>query len=407
MLDSAVETALTAKVTAMPPPFCRDEYAERLTRVRAALDKRDLDLLVIGDPANINWLTGYDAWSFYTPQIMVVGLDCEPTWIGREMDAGAAAFTTYLPDEQVVPFPETLVQQPDVHPAQFMGDWMAAKGLDGKRIGYESDVYFLTPAAVAHLKARLPNSRWTDCELLVNWARLAKSPAEIALLQQAAVIAGRAMQTAYDGVRPAVRQCDLMADVVAAQIRGTPDFGGDMTALHPLVLAGEAASTAHPMWTDARFERDQTIAFELGGCRKRYNVGLARTVHIGAPPKILLSTAEAVGEGMDAVLGAMKAGARCCDVHAAWQAVLDRYGLEKKSRIGYSIGVGYAPDWGEHTISFRPDDRTALPENAVVHIILGMWMEGWGMELSETIHVRTRDAACLTQFPRDVHVIDA
>ncbi len=390
----------------MPPPFSRDEYADRLTRVRTAMTERGFDALVIGDPNNVNWLTGYDAWSFYTPQIMVVGLELEPTWIGREMDAGAASFTTYLPPDQVIPFDENLVQQTHVHPAEFMGDWMASKGLNGKRVGYESDVYFLSPAATAHLKSKLPDSTWTDCRLLVNWQRLTKSPAEIAMLQQAAVIAGITMQTAYDGVRPGVRQCDLMADIVAAQIRGTPDFGGDMTALYPLVLAGEAASTAHPMWTDAPFEKDQTIAFELGGCRKRYNAGLARTVHLGTPPQTLITTAKAVGEGMEEVLGAMKSGALCCDVHAAWQAVLDQYGLEKKSRIGYSIGVGYSPDWGEHTISFRPDDRTALPENAVVHIILGMWMDGWGMELSETIHVRANDAVCLTQFPREVHVID-
>jgi len=390
----------------MAPPFSREEYATRLIRVRNAMQSKELDVLVIGDPANINWLTGYDAWSFYTPQIMVVGLELDPTWLGREMDAGAADFTTYLPPEQIVPFPETHVQQATFHAAQYMGDWMKLKGLNGKRIGYESDVYFLTPAAVGHLMDRTPNSEWTDCGLLVNWQRLTKSPAEIRMLQQASVIAGKAMQTAYDGVRPGVRQCDLMADVVAAQIRGTPEFGGEQTALHPLVLAGEAASTAHPMWTDAPFEKDQTIAFELGGCRKRYNVGLARTVHLGDPPQILMITAKAVGEGMDEVLSAMKAGALCCDVHAAWQAVLDQYGLEKKSRIGYSIGAGYSPDWGEHTISFRPGDGTALPENAVVHIILGMWMDGWGMELSETIHVRANDAACLTQFPRNVHVID-
>jgi len=390
----------------MAPPFAPDEYASRLDGVRRAMEVKGFDALVIGDPANVNWLTGYDAWSFYTPQIMVVGLQLDPTWIGREMDAGAAAFTTYLPDDQVIPFPETLVQQPDTHPAQFMADWMATKGLDGKRIGYESDVYFLTPAAVNHLKAGLPNSTWSDCRLLVNWQRLVKSEAEIAMMRQASEIAGIAMQTAYDGIRAGRKQSDLMADIVAAQIRGTPDFGGDMTALHPLVLAGEAASTAHPMWTDAPFQPDQTVAFELGGCRKRYNAGLARTVHIGDPPELLLTTAKAVGEGMEAVLDSMKAGVRCCDVHAAWQTVLDGYGLEKKSRIGYSIGVGYSPDWGEHTVSFRPDDANELPENAVVHIILGMWMEGWGMELSETIHVREKDANCLTQFPREVHVID-
>ena len=58
------------------------------------MQSKELDVLVIGDPANINWLKGYDAWSFYTPQILVVGLELNPTWLGREMDAGAAAFTT-------------------------------------------------------------------------------------------------------------------------------------------------------------------------------------------------------------------------------------------------------------------------------------------------------------------------
>jgi len=47
---------------------------------------------------------------------------------------------------------------------------------------------------------------------------------------------------------------------------------------------------------------------------------------------------------MDKVLSAMKAAAVCFDVHVAWQAVLDKYGLVKKSRIGYSIGVEYYPD---------------------------------------------------------------
>ena len=390
----------------MAPPFTKKEYAARVTKVRSAMQAAGFDILVIGDPANINWLTGYDAWSFYTPQVMVLGLQLEPTWLGRDMDAGAAGFTTYLKPEQVVPFPEGLVQQKDKHPAQFMGDWMRATGIDGKRIGYESDVYYLSPTAIHHLQTALPNSQWHDCELLVNWQRLVKSDAEIKMLKQAAEIAACAMTTAYEGTRPGVRQSSLMADVVASQIRGTDEFGGDMTALHPLVLAGEAASTAHPMWTDEAFKQDQTIAFELGGCRKRYNAGLARTMHIGTPPDKLVSTAAAVSEGMQAVLNSMKSGVLCSDVHAAWQSVLNRYGLEKKSRIGYSIGVGYAPDWGEHTISFRTDDQNALPENAVVHIILGMWMDGWGMELSETIHVRHSDAVCLTDFPRDVFVVD-
>lgn len=388
----------------MPAPFAPEEYAKRLAALRGALERAGLDAIVIGDPSNVNWLTGFDAWSFYTPQIMVVGQEIDPVWIGREMDAGAAKLTTHLRPEQIVGFPEPLVQRPDDHPARFMADWMREAGLDGKRVGYESDVYYLSPAALGHLQAGLANARWQDADLLVNWLRVTKSEAELAYMREAAEIAGRVMQTAYDGIAPGVRQCDLMADVVAAQIRGTPEFGGDMTAIHPLVLAGEAAATAHPLWTDAPFEAGQTVAFELGGCRKRYNAGLARTVHLGTPPEELKTTAAAVDEGMHAVLDTLKAGVPCGDVHAAWQRVLDRYGLEKKSRIGYSIGIGYTPDWGEHTLSFRPGETTLVPENAVVHIIMGMWMDGWGMELSETIHVRARDAVCLTNFPREVFV---
>lgn len=214
------------------------------------------------------------------------------------------------------------------------------------------------------------------------------------------------MQRARDGAKAGVRQCDLMADVVATQIRGTPQAGGDMAAIHPLILAGEAATPAHPMWTDAPLEDGQTIAFELSGCMKRYNVGLARTVHLGMPPDNLRRTADAAQEGMAAVMASLKPGVVAGDAHAAWQRVLDRYGLEKPSRIGYSIGVGYPPDWGGHTLSFRPDEAAIVPENAVIHVILGMWMDDWGMEPSETLHVSGNGCLRLCDFPQHAHVVD-
>ena len=391
----------------MAPAFPKAEYESRLQRVRAAMRTHDLDALLIGDPANINWLTGYDAWSFYTPQMMLVDFHDGPFWMGREMDAGAAIFTSYLANHQIIAYPEPLVQRPDAHPAEFLAGWMADHGFASGRIGYESDVYYFSPRSLFELKAGLPNVAWVDADLLVNWVRLVKSPAEIAFMRGAARIAESAMRTAMAGARPGVRQCDLMADVVAAQIRGTPEFGGDQTAVHPLILVGEAASTAHPMWTDAPLLEGQTVAFELGGCHKRYNVGLARTLHLGTPPQKLVDTAKAVEEGMQAVMHNLRAGTPTGDVHAAWQRVLDRYGLEKKSRIGYSIGVAYAPDWGEHTLSFRPGETSLVPENAVVHIILGMWMDGWGMELSETLHVEAGGCTTLAAFPQDVHLVTA
>ena len=47
----------------MVPRFARSEYVDRLERVRIAMEVRKIDVLVVGDPANIYWLSGYDAWS--------------------------------------------------------------------------------------------------------------------------------------------------------------------------------------------------------------------------------------------------------------------------------------------------------------------------------------------------------
>ena len=173
----------------MAPAFEKAEYDQRLARVRAEMETRGLTALVIGDPANINWLTGYDAWSFYTPQMMLVELSGGPWWMGRLMDAGAARFTSWLTDDQVVAYPETLVQRHDTHPMDWLAGWMRDNGFATARIGFESDSYFLSPRALAALRAGLPNASFVDADLLVNWLRLIKSPAEIAVMTQAARIA--------------------------------------------------------------------------------------------------------------------------------------------------------------------------------------------------------------------------
>ncbi len=390
----------------MPAAFAREEYQSRLKKVRDSMSERDLDAMLIGDPANMNWLTGFDAWSFYVPQVMLVLHDHDPIWMGRKMDAGAVSLTTYLQQASIKPYAEDYVQRAGVHPMEVVAGYLCDLSLQGKRIGYESDTYFFSPKSLACLQRGVDGVQWIDADLLVNWCRAIKSSAEIDVMRQAARLVEDAMTVAYETIAPGVRQCDLMSKIVAAQVGGNEQFGGDLTALSPLILAGEAATTAHPMWTDEKFIDGQTVALELGGTRKRYNAGLARTVQLGKGPQTVFDTAAAVEEGLDAVLESIKPGVLAGDVHRAWQTVLDKHGLVKESRIGYSIGVGYSPDWGEHTVSLRAGEETVIEQNMVVHVMLGMWLEDWGMEMSETVAVTQSGAECLTRFPRSVPVID-
>ena len=387
----------------MNAPFLSSEYDERLNRVRASMSDKKLDALIIGDPANMNWLTGFDAWSFYVPQVMLIMHDTPPIWLGRKMDAGAVTLTTYLDARSVRTYTEDLVQRFDTHPMKHVASIFEEYKLKNKRIGFESDVYFFSYKATQSLMQSLPESQWVDADLLVNWCRCVKSNAEIEIMGHAARIANNVMHVATEKIIPGMRQCDLAAAVVAAQIEGVDGKGGDMTALSPLVLAGEAAATAHPIWTEAMFEKNQTIALELGGAHKRYNAGLARTIQLGTGPEKVYDVNKVVNEGLEIVLDTIRPGITGHDVHKVWNNVLKKYNLSKESRIGYSIGVGYTPDWGEHTVSLRADDHSILEKGMTLHVMLGMWMDDWGIELSETIVITTDGCRCLTDFPREIH----
>jgi Xaa-Pro aminopeptidase len=84
------------------------EYTGRLRRVRQAMAERSYGALIVTDPANLFYLTGYDAWSFYMPQCLLVLPDDEPHLFARAMDAAGAAFTCNLRAEQIHGYPETL-----------------------------------------------------------------------------------------------------------------------------------------------------------------------------------------------------------------------------------------------------------------------------------------------------------
>jgi Xaa-Pro aminopeptidase len=388
----------------VPLPFPREEYAARLSRIRQEMSRRGLDILLVNDVANQHYITAYDGWSFYTPQVVIIPLSGEPVWIGRAMDAVGGRLTAWMEPHNVVGFPEDHVQSPDRHPMDFIGRWIADKGWGRARIGVELEAYYYSPKAHARLLGALPDATFIDADLLVSWVRAVKSPAEIAYLRKAARLAEAAVTTAYQTIAPGVRECDAIAAIQAAQYAGDPDFAGDVTALPPTILAGENASAPHLMWSERRFEAGETVALELAGACRRYTAGLARTMQLGAKPKRVADVETAVLEGMDAVLAAARPGAVAQAVEAAWRATIARHGLKKESRIGYSIGVAYPPDWGEHTISLRQGDMTVLEPGNVLHAILGMWMEGWGIEISETILITESGCETLADFPREILV---
>lgn len=387
------------------PAFEAAEYRERQAKTKARMAAEGVDVLLASDPANMCYLSGYDGWSFYVHQLLVVALDADaPIWIGRGMDAGAAKVTTYLAHDDIVGYPDDFVQSTEKHPMDYVAGVLEARGWGGARIGVEMDAYYFTAACLASLERNLANATFVDATGLVNWVRIVKSPAELEYMRRAARIVERVMATAFNAVSPGVRQCDAAAAIYQAEISGTPEFGGDYTALVPLLPSGVGSSTPHLTWTDAPFVEGEATILELAGCHRRYHCPMARTVFLGTPPQKVADTAAVVVEGLEAALDAVEPGMTAEAVEAVWRATIARHGIVKDSRIGYSTGLNYPPDWGEHTISLRPGDKTVLEPNMTLHMIPGVWFDDWGIEISECFRVTETGAEPLADVPRELFV---
>ncbi len=380
------------------------EYGARLARVRAVLAERGLGALVVSDPANLFYLTGYDAWSFYTPQCLLVPAEGDVRLFARAMDAAGASYTCNLRLEQIHGYPEQLVHRPDVHPYDWIANVCHELIPAGADVAIESDAHYFTARSYLALSNGLPGRRLVDSAELVNWLRLVKSPYEIGQLRIAGRIAEQAMRTALDRLQPGRRQCDVAAEILAAQTIGTSEHGGEYPAIVPMLPTGTAAGTPHLTWSDRPFVDNEATTIELAGVFGRYHAPLARTVMLGDPPRRLRETAKIVADGMRAALSAIRPGVTGGAVHAAFNAVIAAHGLVKESRIGYSIGIGYPPDWGERTVSLRPEETTVLAAGMAFHVILGMWMDGWGYELSEPVVVAADGVERLTGLSHELTI---
>ncbi|NNE24254.1 MAG: M24 family metallopeptidase [Rhizobiales bacterium] len=388
-------------------PFSAAEYSTRLADVKRRMQVAGLDLLICQDPANMGWLTGFDGWSFYTPQYVVVQVSEDwPIWFGRAQDAKSAHFTTDLPTQNIIGYSEPLVQHPVSHPVDELCDLIRLKGWHKSRIGVELDAHYYTARAHQHLVTGLPDATIEDCKELVNWARLIKSPAEVELMREAGRICTETMNRALRKISPGVPQFEVIAEVYRAQITGLDGKFGDYTSLCPLIQVGEGTSTPHLTWTDEPLPRDALVVMEIGAARRHYHAPLTRTMHLGRPPAEIDKLAKVIVEGVDVALAKARPGVTCEEVEAVWQKVLNANGYTKPSRVGYSIGLNYPPDWGERTASLRPGDRTVLEPGMCFHFQSGVWLEDFGAAVSEPFVVTENGGERLCDAPRELIVID-
>jgi Xaa-Pro dipeptidase len=118
--------------------------------------------------------------------------------------------------------------------------------------------------------------------------------------------------------------------------------------------------------------------------------------------------ADVIIEALGAAIAAIRPGVTSGSVDEACRGPIERAGFEPnfRKRTGYSVGVGYAPDWGEgYIVSLRRDDPTRLEPGMVFHMPPALRVSRrYGLGFSETVVVTDTGCDVLTQHPRRLHV---
>jgi ectoine hydrolase len=382
--------------------FEQSEFAQRQAKTRSAMELAGVDLLIVYDPANMCWLTGYDGWSFYVHQCVVISTDGTLFWYGRGIDAKGAELTTDLTLENILPYPDDYVMSPDRHPMEFLANILKEKGLDKYRVGLEKDNYYFSARAAESLYQCLPEASFSDQTGLVNWQRAVKSETELTYMRRA----GKVIEGVYERVmavaEPGMGKNQLVAEIMHAGAMGKDGHYGDYTSFVPLIGAGDEAAACHMTWDDQKLNNDEGMFLELAGAYARYHCPCSRTLFLGTPSRKYYDIEKVISECIENALEMFKPDVACEDISANFTETLKKYGYEKNNRVGYPIGLSYPPDWGERTMSLRADDRTVLEENMTFHFMPAIWFDDWGFEMTESVRVGQNGGECLSNVPRQL-----
>ena len=368
--------------------FSLNEYRRRIDALRLRMEASGVDLMLVHTPENLYYLTGYQTPGYYWYQTLVVPIDREPVFITRLLEASNVEHLSWVEDSR--PYGDS-------------DDWVEATreviaglGAASGRIGVEKESWFLTLRDFERLSAMLPSAGFVDCSGLVEENRVIKSPAELVYMREAARAAEAGMAAGIEACAAGATENEVAAAVHDAQIRA----GSEYTGLPPFITSGSRSALGHATWYRRAIEPGDTVFLEIPGCVNRYHAAMMRNVFLGQPPERVLEATEVMVEALESTIRFIRPGVAAHDAHHLCRRAIEDagMGLSFNHRAAYSIGIGFAPDWGEgQIISINDGERRPLQAGMTFHLIPLVYIPGLAsVAVSETILVTESGCEALT-----------
>jgi Xaa-Pro dipeptidase len=372
--------------------FPKSEYDARLARLWREMERRGFDLFLVTGAENIFYLSGQQTPGYYTFQCLCVPLSGEPFLVLRGLEAMNARLNTYLDDIEGY--------ADDEQPAVAVAAALKARGWQGRHVAIDQNGWFLTVKLYERLIAEL--GPLMDGSGLVEPLRRVKSSLEIEQILKAAKANDAGMRAGIAHVRRGGNENDIAAAILQAAVGA----GSEYMAMEPFVTSGPRSGVAHTTWRRREIEAGDLVALETAACYNRYHAALFRTVAVGAIPQLARDMYAICREALAGAIDTLRPGRSCADVHAAAQAIIDRNGYSAgyRKRTGYSLGIAFAPDWGEGNILslYRGVDLPLEP-GMVFHVPITLRDYGkFTVAVSETVLVTDADARTLSNIGREL-----
>lgn len=376
--------------------FSREELDGRVGKARAALAAAGIDIMIVTGPENIFYLTGQQTPGYYTYQALLLPTDADPVFLVRQLEISNLIANSYVSD--------IVVYQDNADPAEETANLIKARGWSGKRIAIDERGWFLP---IAIYKALLENlNTLGDAAGIIESLRVVKSPRELAKVKKAATYVDAGMKAGL----VAVREGNSDNDFVSAMMSAAISAGSEYVGMEPLASASTRTGIPHGTWRRTVLGANDPAFLEMAGCHDRYHAALMRSAWVGQPPSEVKAMNEACLEALQAALDATRPGATCEQVHEACQAVIDRHGFTAsfKKRTGYSIGISFAPDWGEGgVLSLYTGVTRELEPGMVFHMPPALRRYGaFTIGMSETVIVTETGHKTLSSIPRGLSIVD-
>jgi len=355
-------------------------YRGRFEKARQYMEAEDLDILLISNPTNVRYLSGY--WSILPDVGLIIPGEEEPILVVPYLELGLAKATSWVSDQRYLrayALPIEGVQQEGQTVFGELKACLTSLGLNRKAtLGVELD--HLSATKLADLR-ELTDIEIRDVSSLIPRFRMIKDQDELERLRQSACLADLAATAAIEAIRPGVTESAVAAAAVEAIWRE----GGRAT--HVVVGAGPRSAMPHPIPGLTVLEEGQLVVMDFGICFEGYWSEIARTVVVGGQPSAQQQ------EWFDLVQAAQHAAETGLRPGTA-AGRIDRLAREVFLKAGYdgrffNHSVGHGDGLlGADAPYIRPSDDEEVQANMVISLEPGLYFAGiGGIRLEDTFYI--------------------